>query len=642
MLGDVVTDRAVLTLQVPATTDLAALVKTDGTEATAARVSGRNLIYGVTAVTTPQEFVGDRGEVLRGFERVVLWMLLFTLLQALVGVVNTLVLSVGERRREFGLLRVAGASRRAVLRMVLLEGVSFSSVGTLLGIAAGTGAAALAVWALASLGLGVFSMPVATVVAIALVALVAGVAASWIPARMASAVPPLEALADTGSELGRRVGALSAAPERVTAPAVAVPEPIAGGPATAGVPGTAGVPATAVAAPEPVVVGAQVPPPFDPGKAAGAGGSGCRRAHRGGSHPVGGGARRFVGHHAGRGLRRSGGPPRALRTGRRRPPGVAPVRHGGRRFSHHRCSRCRGEQRPTGFGTGSAATAIGMLLSEALFGEPVPSEPVPSEPTARTGTAQPVVTPPPFHGVPGQPVGGASEATPVPPEPWSDTDRGGHEQDGSELEGSAPAERGREQRRGLRRSRRRDPADRRPPRRVRRGSLPAAAEGWVAPSPEHDAESQQPAPDTAAPDTPATSATAAAQPSGSTAVPGPDMASVVARLDAHTQQRWAAVLHSMNAALASGEQVDSLVCGRVHAAPAAVSRTDRRLLVVAERPGRMAVESLHPVATGVVVRPGPAGTVVVVLIDRGRPLEVTDVTDTAAAEALVLRDALKR
>lgn len=109
-------------------------------------------------------------------------------------------------------------------------------------------------------------MPVATVVAIALVALVAGVAASWIPARMASAVPPLEALADTGSELGRRVGALSAAPERVTAPAVAVPEPIAGGPATAGVPGTAGVPATAVAAPEPVVVGAQVPPPFDPSR----------------------------------------------------------------------------------------------------------------------------------------------------------------------------------------------------------------------------------------------------------------------------------------------------------------------------------------------------------------------------------------
>ncbi|MCB0953636.1 MAG: hypothetical protein KDB13_13145, partial [Microthrixaceae bacterium] len=105
----------------------------------------------------------------------------------------------------------------------------------------------------------------------------------------------------------------------------------------------------------------------------------------------------------------------------------------------------------------SAATAIGMLLSEALFGEPVPSEPVPSEPTATTGTAQPVVTPPPFHGVPGQPVGGASEATPVPPEPWSDTDRGGHEQDGSELEDSAPAERGREQRRGLRRSRRRDP-----------------------------------------------------------------------------------------------------------------------------------------------------------------------------------------
>ena len=647
VLGDVVTDRAVLTRQVPATTDLAALVRTDGTEATAARVSELATSYGVTAVTTPQEFVGDRGEVLRGFERVVLWMLLFTLLQALVGVVNTLVLSVGERRREFGLLRVAGASRRAVLRMVLLEGVSFSSVGTLLGIAAGTGAAALAVWALASLGLGVFSMPVATVVAIALVALVAGVAASWIPARMASAVPPLEALADTGSELGRRVGALTAAPERVTAPAVAVPEPIAGVPATAGVPGTAGVPATAVAAPEPVVVGAQVPPPFDPSRlpapvvlaaderieadrilsVAVLDGSSVTTLAADSAE-----AAALLELYGLVGDGTQGSPRFATEVA-----GSPTIAAAGAEESS---AQPDSEQ-------DSAATAIGMLLSEALFGEPVPSEPVPSEPTATTGTAQPVVTPPPFHGVPGQPVGGASEATPVPPEPWSDTDRGGHEQDGSELEDSAPAERGREQRRGLRRSRRRDPADRRPPRRVRRGSLPAAAEGWVAPSPEHDAESQQPAPDTAAPDTPAsdtaaTSATAAAQPSGSTAVPGPDMASVVARLDAHTQQRWAAVLHSMNAALASGEQVDSLVCGRVHAAPAAVSRTDRRLLVVAERPGRMAVESLHPVATGVVVRPGPAGTVVVVLIDRGRPLEVTDVTDTAAAEALVLRDALKR
>jgi hypothetical protein len=54
----------------------------------------------------------------------------------------------------------------------------------------------------------------------------------------------------------------------------------------------------------------------------------------------------------------------------------------------------------------------------------------------------------------------------------------------------------------------------------------------------------------------------------------------------------------------------------------------------------MAVESLHPIATGVVVRPGPGGTLVVVLFDRGRQLEISDVRDVREAESLLLREAL--
>ena len=88
--------------------------------------------YGVDAVLEPSEFVDARSELLNGFQRVIQWMLLFTLLQALVGVVNTLLLSVGERRREFGLLRATGASRRQILRLVLVEGLSFAAVGTAL------------------------------------------------------------------------------------------------------------------------------------------------------------------------------------------------------------------------------------------------------------------------------------------------------------------------------------------------------------------------------------------------------------------------------------------------------------------------------------------------------------------------------
>ncbi|MEZ5238222.1 MAG: hypothetical protein R2716_04545 [Microthrixaceae bacterium] len=111
-------------------------------------------------------------------------------------------------------------------------------------------------------------------------------------------------------------------------------------------------------------------------------------------------------------------------------------------------------------------------------------------------------------------------------------------------------------------------------------------------------------------------------------------------MDLATRERWAAVLNSMQAALASGEHVGPLVCGRVRGSLAAVARTDRRILVVVERPGRMAVESLHPVATGVGLKPAPGGSVVVVLVDRGRLLELTGVTAVAEAEGLAVRQAI--
>ncbi|MEZ5238223.1 MAG: FtsX-like permease family protein [Microthrixaceae bacterium] len=264
LLGDVVMDGTVLSSQVPATTDLVALVDTDGSAATEAAVRELAESYGVPAVLSPADFVSSRAEMLRGFERVILWMLLFTLLQALVGVVNTLVLSVGERRREFGLLRVNGASRRALMRMVLFEGVAFSTVGTLLGAAIGVGAAAAGVWALGTFGLGVFSVPLGALAVVAASAVLVGVAAAWVPARMASAVPPLDALADVGAEpvltrarRRRRGGAGT--------PAVA-PAPVPG-PAAGAAPAS---PLPPRSAPAPVAsevpTGPLTPPPFDPAR----------------------------------------------------------------------------------------------------------------------------------------------------------------------------------------------------------------------------------------------------------------------------------------------------------------------------------------------------------------------------------------
>ncbi len=629
LLGDVVIDGDVLTRQIPATPDLFALVRTDGRSSTADAVREVSASYGVPAVSTPEQFVGERGELLRGFERVVLWMLMFTLLQALVGVVNTLVLSVGERRREFGLLRVAGASRRDVSKMVLFEGVSFSSVGTLLGVAVGTGAAAAAVVLLRTLGLGVFTVPVITLGAIAAASVVVGVLAAWLPARMAASVPPLDAVLELGTE---HAPVRAAVAERAPVPQRAV-APVRRAPATAA----------------PVA-----PPPFDPMRIGAPLPAALAASHPAAHVPGVHGPSPVPPEHIGQVLSVAvldgssvvtlrGDSPEAralvaLYAMADAPSGVVAASGaiaaagdlavfaelsfepaGGLEEQPLAEATSTSAPAPTDERTPTLESAIGALLGDQLFGtgdHGAAGDPDISKPAA-VGGVDPVADGPSGPVEPSTPTGDLWEQP--PPE--------------------AP----RERRRGLRRSRRTDPTDRRPRRRSRRQPLAGPAEGWVA-------GTSSPAGGQAGPSQEVPTSGFVGGPTGAPSVsertvPGAHeqpvgLGRAVERLDETTRQRWAAVLHSMNAALASGELVGPLVCGKVRAEAAAVTRTDRRLLVVAQRSDRMAVESLHPVLTGVVLRPGPAGTLVVVLFDRGRQLEITDVRDVREAEALVLRDAL--
>jgi putative ABC transport system permease protein len=232
LLGEMVLDRSTLLREVPATPDIAALVTLDP-DTPAARESVTELAatYGVTSVLEPGQFVDRRSDLLRGFQRVIQWMLIFTLLQALIGVVNTLLLSVGERRREFGLLRATGATRRQLHRMVLLEGLALAVVGTVLGVVLGIGLSRLSLVPLASLGLRTFTIPVVTVAVVAVIAVLVGVLSAMLPARWASRVPALVAVSDVGyvelrarrTRRGRR-----AEPTPATAP---MPTVVTAGPA---------------------------------------------------------------------------------------------------------------------------------------------------------------------------------------------------------------------------------------------------------------------------------------------------------------------------------------------------------------------------------------------------------------------------
>ena len=145
-------------------------------------------------VSTKDEFIAKQTEWI-GQILGVLWVLLaLAVIVSLFGIVNTLVLATFERRRELGTLRAMGMSRRQVRRMVRHESVITALMGALPGIAVGLGLAAAVVAALGEYGLE-FVIPVGALIAVAVIAVLAGMAAAVLPARRAARTDVLTALA---------------------------------------------------------------------------------------------------------------------------------------------------------------------------------------------------------------------------------------------------------------------------------------------------------------------------------------------------------------------------------------------------------------------------------------------------------------
>ena len=121
-------------------------------------------------------------------------MLLLAVLIALLGIVNTLALSVFERTRELGLLRAVGMTKSQVRAMVRWESVVISLIGALSGAALGIGIGLALSQALKDEGIKAISIPVPQVTMYVVLAAVAGVLAAIGPARSASKVDVLKAV----------------------------------------------------------------------------------------------------------------------------------------------------------------------------------------------------------------------------------------------------------------------------------------------------------------------------------------------------------------------------------------------------------------------------------------------------------------
>jgi putative ABC transport system permease protein len=121
----------------------------------------------------------------------------FSILIAIIGIVNTLALSVIERTRELGLMRAVGMMRRQVRRMVRGEAIVVCLIGGLLGVVVGLGLGLALVSAIHFDTATVVTIPTATLVIVVVMAGLAGVVAAIGPARRAARLDVLRAIATT-------------------------------------------------------------------------------------------------------------------------------------------------------------------------------------------------------------------------------------------------------------------------------------------------------------------------------------------------------------------------------------------------------------------------------------------------------------
>ncbi len=122
-------------------------------------------------------------------------LLALAVLIALIGIVNTLMLSVFERTHEIGLLRAVGMKRRQLRAMIRSESVILAIFGAIIGIIVGTALGAAFAASLKEQGITDIVIPVASLVVFLILAGLLGLgAASW-PARRAAKMDVLTAIA---------------------------------------------------------------------------------------------------------------------------------------------------------------------------------------------------------------------------------------------------------------------------------------------------------------------------------------------------------------------------------------------------------------------------------------------------------------
>jgi len=194
LAGPWVVSTEVLDANVSQSLDSLLLIATDGQAETVSAVEGVVASSPIAEVVTAQEYVDDQASSIDLLLNLLYGLLGISVLVAVVGIVNTMSLSIMERTREIGLLRAVGMTRRQIRSSIRYEAGIVAIMGTALGLAVGTFLAWLGVQAIGD-ALPEFAIPWTTLVIIAVLGMLCGVFAGVMPARRAAKMNVLEAIA---------------------------------------------------------------------------------------------------------------------------------------------------------------------------------------------------------------------------------------------------------------------------------------------------------------------------------------------------------------------------------------------------------------------------------------------------------------
>ena len=172
------------------------ITKEDAADTADIRVAVDEITSELPTVTLkdPSEFAEEQKEQINFFLYIIYALLGLAVIIAVLGIVNTLALSVIERTREIGLLRAVGLSRRQLRLMVRLESVIVAILGAVLGVVMGVVFGVALQRAIADQGIDVLSIPWLQLAVFVVLAAVVGVLAAVLPARRAARLDVLKAI----------------------------------------------------------------------------------------------------------------------------------------------------------------------------------------------------------------------------------------------------------------------------------------------------------------------------------------------------------------------------------------------------------------------------------------------------------------